>query len=513
MPGESASSLNQESAPGSASQPAFEASSIFASFCVTRAGDILRANRAFLDIVGFTSAAEFARRNLRAMLVDPGDWHHWELAAEGQRITGREIALRGRGDRTVVLKGDIWSVAGPQSDSRYLLGAFIDVTESKLFRAAVQSAARSEALCALAGGMIHDFRNLLTVLIGNLYLIAEGVRDRPELLEQARRARDVAKRGADLTQNVLSFAREGENAPQALDPKRLLTNLKPLLEQAVGSRVSLNLTTPPDVAAIQASAAQLESVVLNLVINARDAIAGSGHINVDVSELVLDAPAAAHAGVAAGGYVRISVEDNGAGIPDSAQARIFEPFYTTKGEGRGTGLGLTMVKWFAESSGGAVGLVSEPGQGTTISLLLPASKEQPDASPSMTMPLSSLPGGSEPVLVVAADRSVADTLRDSLAVLGYAVQVIHDSAELSRRLDSGEFELAVLDSSADTSATPRRLAAAIRRKYPAVSTLVVIDSDSSERDGPGVSPALLKPFSLKDLAILVRRVLDGGSHA
>jgi DNA-binding response OmpR family regulator len=131
----------------------------------------------------------------------------------------------------------------------------------------------------------------------------------------------------------------------------------------------------------------------------------------------------------------------------------------------------------------------------------------------MTMPLSSLPGGSEAILVVAADRSVADTLRDSLAVLGYAVQVTHDCSALSRLLVGGKFALAVLDSSADTSATPRRLAAAIRQKYPAIATLAVIDSDSRERDGPGSTPALLKPFTLKDLATLVRRVLDGGSDA
>jgi DNA-binding response OmpR family regulator len=117
------------------------------------------------------------------------------------------------------------------------------------------------------------------------------------------------------------------------------------------------------------------------------------------------------------------------------------------------------------------------------------------------------------VLVVAADRGVADTLRDSLAVLGYDVQVAHASSGISRLLGEGKFQLAVLDSSADTSATPRRLAAAIRRRFPAVATLVVVDSDSRERDGPGSAPALPKPFSLKDLATLVRQILDGDSHA
>ena len=276
--------------------------------------------------------------------------------------------------------------------------------------------------------------------------------------------------------------------------------------------MSLDLAIPPDVASIHASAAQLESVILNLVINARDAVAEGGRITIGIGDVVLDASSAARAGVEAGRYVRIVVEDNGAGIAESARARVFEPFFTTKGEGRGTGLGLAMVKWFAESSKGTVDLASEPGRGTRVSLLLPASRELADASPSMTMPLSSLPGGSESVLIVATDRSVADTLRDSLAVLGYAVEVTHESAGISGLLDTGKFKLVVLDSSADMRATPRRLAAAICRRFPAVATLVVIDSDSRERDGPGRSPALLKPFTLKDLATIARRTLDGDTH-
>ncbi len=513
MPGESASKFDRAWASNATNQSAFESSSIFASFCVDRQGEILGANRAFLDIAGFTSTIDFAARNLRAMLVNPEDWHSWEQAAEGRQIKGREFALRVAGERQIVLKGDIWPAADPKSGSLYLLGAFIDNTESKLFRTAVERAARSEVLSSLASGMIHDFKNLLTVLIGNLYLIAEGVRDRPELLEQARRARDVAKRGAELMQNVLSFARDGSATPQSLDPKRLLTNLKPLLEHAAGSRISLAVSVASDVSAVKASAAQLESVILNLVINARDAIVETGRITISLRDDVIDAGAAARAGLPAGRYVCLAIADNGSGIPESARSRIFEPFFTTKPEGRGTGLGLAMVKWFAESAGGTVQLASEVGRGTKVSLLLPGSREQADASPSMTMPLSSLPGGSESVLVVAADRSVADTLRDSLAVLGYAVLVAHESSGISQFLEGGKVKLAVLDSSVDTSSTPRRLAAAIRRRYPAVSTLVVIDPDSRERDGPGTSPALFKPFTLKDLATLVRRTLDGDNHA
>lgn len=513
VPGESASNFHRAWASSATSQSAFENSSIFASFCVNRQGEILGANRAFLDMAGLGTALDLSGRNLRTLLVNPGDWRSWEHAAEGRQITAREFTLRLSGDRQIVLKGDIWPVADPKSGSLYLLGAFVDVTESKLFRTAVERAARSEVLSSLASGMIHDFKNLLTVLIGNLYLIAEGVRDRPGLLEQARRARDVAKRGAELTQSVLSFARDGSASPQSLDPKRLLTNLKPLLEHAAGKRIKLAVSVAPDVSAVNASAAQLESVILNLVINARDAIAETGRITIDLRDEVLDAGAAARAGLPAGRYVCLAVEDNGSGIPEAARSRIFEPFFTTKPEGRGTGLGLAMVKWFAESAGGAVRLASELGRGTRVSLLLPGSRELADASPSMTMPLSSLPGGSETVLVVATDRSVADTLRDSLAVLGYAVLVAHESSGISRFLEGGKVKLAVLDSSVDTSSTPRRLAAAIRRRYPAVSTLVVIDPDSRERDGPGTSPALFKPFTLKDLATLVRQTLDGDKHA
>jgi CheY-like chemotaxis protein len=310
----------------------------------------------------------------------------------------------------------------------------------------------------------------------------------------------------------LSFARPGNTTPQTLDPRQVLGNLKPLLDQAVGSRVTLDLQTAADASSIRASAGQFESVILNLVINARDAIVESGRIRIAVEDVALDGSAGARFGLAPGRYVKIAVEDDGAGMPEAVRARVFEPFYSTKGDVRGTGLGLTMVKWFAETAGGAIELVSEPGRGTNVSLLVPASREQPDISASMTMPLSRLPGGSESVLVVASDRGVAETLRDSLAVLGYSVQVTHDRTQLSGLLSSRKFDLAVLDSSVDTSATPRRLAAAIRQKYPAVATLVVVNSDSRERSGPGRSPALLKPFTLKDLATLVRHTLDGDAN-
>ena len=509
MPVESVSKLQPESASGANTHPAFESSSVFASFCLTPAGEFLRGNRAFLDIVGCSSAAELAHRNFRKeILVNPGDWAHWERAALGHRITGKEITLRGEGDRSFVLKGDIWQVRGPQAEPGWLQGTFVDITEAKHLRAAVQRAARSEALGSLASGMIHDFKNLLTVLIGNLYLIAEGVRDRPVVFDQARRARDMAKRGAQLTQDVLAFARESSTATQTLDPTRLLANLKPMLDHAVGSRVALDLAVAAEVSPIRVSAAQLESVVLNLVINAHDAITDTGSVAITLGDIVLDADRAAELHLSAGKYVSIAVEDDGSGIPETVRLRIFEPFYSTKEEGRGTGLGLTMVKWFVESSSGAVELESELGRGTKVTLLLPAAREQPDASPSMTMPLSSLPGGHESVLVVARDSGIADTLRDSLVVLGYGVDLSHDPAELARLLGSGTFDLVLIDSSAVTSGTPRRMAMAIRQKFPGIRTIVVVNSGSRERDGGGHSPALSKPFALKDLAVLVRHTLD-----
>ncbi len=358
------------------------------------------------------------------------------------------------------------------------------------------------------GGIVHDFNNLLTVLVGNLYLVAEGVRDNPALFDQTKRARDVAKRGADLIRQLLAFSRKDQLSTKTLDTKKVISNLESLLEHTLGSHISLELDLEPDTAFIDASAAQLESVVVNLVVNAKDAIEGDGSITVATRNLCIDERRTELRGVAPGRYVSISVADDGCGIPELLQQRVFEPYFSTKDGQRGTGLGLSMVRQFAEQCGGDVHLSSRPGVGTKITLRLPVSRGSPADSSVMTMPLRTLPSGNERVLILAGDAELSNTVEQSLRMLGYATHLHTSHDDLARLLSAETFSLLIVDSSAGTDAERDSWFTAIRNRHPSIAVLLIDSGAGEPPHGLANTDLLKKPFALKDLAEMVRRLLD-----
>jgi two-component sensor histidine kinase len=363
-----------------------------------------------------------------------------------------------------------------------------------------------EAVASLTSGIAHDFSNLITVLVGNLYLISEGVRDRPPLYEKSKQTRDAAKRSADLIKQLLSFARN-EWAPSAsADLHKVVANLEPLLRRAIGSRVSLETRIAEDVSAVGTTAAQLESAIVNLVINARDAIEGRGKIEVRVANCRIGEREAADYDVQPGDYVRTSVIDDGTGIPQHLLGRVFEPFFSTKGPGKGTGLGLAMVRLFAIQAGGNALLESEPGKGTQVSILLPRSIEGTSATTINTMPLSALPVGNETVLVFSEEAEVRGTVEQILATLGYKVVLSGECEEAQMRMSLMRVDLAIVDVTAThNSAGLRLLQILAKREHP---TRIVALRDSTPVHHSGIT-TLQKPFDLASLATTVRNVLDG----
>lgn len=483
-------------------------SSIVAAFSVDPEGEFLYANAAFLRILGADKISSLPDRNFRnEVLADSADWKYWIRARDGRPVPIGSLVLKTVDDREVVLKGDVWALPGNATETRQFFGAFVDISHWQSVERSLQHTARSEAMASLAGGMIHDFKNLLTVLVGNLYLVAEGVRDDPTLFDQAKRARDVAKRGEDLTRQLLALTRPESFEPQELDLGRVVSRLKPLLQHSLGSRIRLELEIAPDTSAVRASAGLLEGVIVNLVINARDAIAKSGTITVSTGNAAADADAyLLDSGPAS--FVCLSVEDDGAGIPEALQARIFEPFFSTKTKAGGTGLGLSMVRHFVESLGGTVQLQSKEGQGTKITLSLPASAGTPADSAVLTMPLKSLPAGNEQLLIVAGEPALAKTLEDCLSVLGYSIRVSSEPAEIARLATASQFQLVIIDSSASRNADVKPLAKAIRFAAPGSALLMITSAEHETHIDTGIE-VLRKPFSLKDLAIAVRAVLEG----
>ena len=480
-------------------------SSVVLAMTVAVDGHILWANARLRDLLGAPVLTALESRKVTEFLIDPADWEAWrDVPAAGRAI---QFAIRTAGGAVQTLRGDVRATG--DGKGRVVSGVFIAVDEQPNLRGLAQRAARMEALGSLTAGIAHDFNNLLTVLVGNLYLVGEDLRAQPKVFEKLKRARDAAKRGTDLIKQLLAFARSEELDADIIDPAKVVDGVAPLLRRALGVRISLETSFQADAGTIRASTAQLESVVVNLAVNARDAIEGKGRITVEVRRTQLTQVEAERRRLARGGvYVAISVADTGCGIPPELVARVFEPFFSTKGERGGTGLGLSMVRWFAEQVGGAVELQSTVGRGTTVTLLLPQQSERASDGGEGTMPLSTLPGGNERVVVLSLDEELRVTIRQTLEVLGYSVRIATGVEDMFDALRGEKVHLLMVDGlgRADTDVLIR--ARAIR---PGLKVMVTTDATRTGERIPAAGVGMLaKPFSLADLAGGVRAILDGG---
>jgi nitrogen fixation/metabolism regulation signal transduction histidine kinase len=284
-------------------------------------------------------------------------------------------------------------------------------------------------------------------------------------------------------------------------------NIVPLIDRALGVGIALTVRIDPQRGAVMGNSAQLESVIVNLAVNARDALPSGGEVNISVSNVDLDLQSLPSPELSPGPYVEICVADNGSGIPQEVVDRVFEPFFSTKGDQGGTGLGLSMVRAFARQFGGAAEIESTVGEGTLVRLLLPMNEAQAEHSASMTMPLSALPSGNERVLILAGDDSLGSMMSQILEVLGYAVSVEHSLARANELLLEGKADLLIVDGF-DAEA----LLAAQKMRNGGSAELVAIQLSTDERRGDRSARfglrTLKKPFTLPELAAAVRECLD-----
>jgi signal transduction histidine kinase len=257
-----------------------------------------------------------------------------------------------------------------------------------------------EAIGQLTGGIAHDFNNLLGVVLGNLQLLERSVAETPNLARKVHTAMRAAVRGADLTRRLLTFARRQILDPTVVDLNRQLIAFNDLLQRTLGDSIEVRMAHSPDLWHVRVDAGQFENAILNLAINARDAMPQGGRLTVRCENLVLDAAFCRdHPQIEPGEYVSISVIDSGTGIEPEILKRVFEPFFTTKESGKGSGLGLAMVHGFAEQSGGVATIESQQGRGTTVRIYLPRSREeQTDREDTIVTKVA--PGGNETILVV-----------------------------------------------------------------------------------------------------------------
>jgi signal transduction histidine kinase len=372
---------------------------------------------------------------------------------------------------------------------------------------------KMEALGHLTGGVAHDFNNLLAVILGNLELAERSDATTPAVRELLGDAIDAASRGATLTQRLLALSRKQELQPESIDVFALLDDMRSLLERSLGEQIEVELGEKHAGLYCMADCSQLEGAILNLAINARDAMSDGGTLSIDAAWVpVNEIHAAEYAELLADGYIEISVRDTGVGIPQNILDRVFEPFFTTKDIGEGTGLGLSMVYGFAKQSDGHVEIDSADGAGTEVKLYLPSSDVLPrvregDAG------TGSHRGDGESVLVLEDEPALRRLVAMHLENLGYSVVSVANGEEALSAIESMEsIDLLLSDVMLPGGLSGREVATEMKRRRPEVKILLM--SGYAKEILTGEEPlepgdALLnKPFQLTELACKIRVMLD-----
>jgi signal transduction histidine kinase/CheY-like chemotaxis protein len=389
-----------------------------------------------------------------------------------------------------------------------------EIADRHKAEAALLQAQKMEAVGQLTGGIAHDFNNLLTVIMGNLQILASQVADAPEA-ELIQAAIGAAKRGADLNRMLLVFSRKQRLAPAPVDVNEMQARIVPMLRRTLGEQIAINVVPALGLPRAMADPAQLETTLLNLAVNARDAMPEGGTLTIEMADVVFDAHTAALEGdVAPGHYVMLAVSDTGVGMTPAVAARAFEPFFTTKETGKGSGLGLAMVYGFVKQSGGHVKIYSELGVGTTAKIFLPAIDDAPSEEAKAPVVARNHPRGSETILVVEDADDVRQLACRLLTGLGYTVLQAQDSARALSVLESNpDVELLFTDVVLPGSMNGPELARVAVARYPdlkVVYTSGYTGGALRQFEAPGSRlPLINKPYSIDDLAHNVRSILDG----
>ena len=377
----------------------------------------------------------------------------------------------------------------------------------------LRQAQKMEAIGRLAGGVAHDFNNILTAIIG----YAESIAERDELDALTRRdvghLRKAADRATALTRQLLAFSRKQFLNPTVLDLNEIASGMLQMLPRVIGDHIKTTVLLAGDLARVKADASQMEQVVVNLVLNARDAMAGGGHLTIETANVALAEPRLRAEGLALppGPYVMLAIADTGSGMDAVTRAHVFEPFFTTKPKGKGTGLGLSTVYGIVQQSGGGISVDSAPGRGTTMRVYLPATTVAASRTAPEPPPIRDS-AGSEVILLVEDNDAVRDVTARALRRRGYRVHEVHDGDEAIEwaRTSGIQPQLLVTDIVMPGASGPT-LAARLKAHAPGLRVLYVsgyTEDVTVENEGRGGTPVLQKPFTPAALAERVRAILD-----
>ncbi len=375
----------------------------------------------------------------------------------------------------------------------------------------LRQAQKMEAVGQLTGGIAHDLNNILTVITGTIEILAEAVADRPELAAIAKMIDEAAGRGADLTQRLLAFARKQPLQPREVDVNSLVSEAANLLRPTLGGQIEVHTVLAGDASHALIDPSQLNNAILNLALNARDAMADGGKLTIETGNIVLDdSYASVNADVTAGNYVMVAVTDSGHGIPADLLIKVFEPFFTTKDVNKGSGLGLSMVYGFVKQSNGHIKIYSEEGHGTTVRIYLPQATGT--AQPAEEESTLSIEGGDETILVVEDDSLVRTFVLGQIQSLGYVTLHAANATEALAIIDGPEhIALMFTDMIMPGSMNGRQLADVALQRRASLKVLFTSGYSNEAIIHHGHLDAgvllLAKPYRKSDLARMIRAAL------
>jgi PAS domain S-box-containing protein len=481
-----------------------------------RQGVIEYVNPAFTTITGY--APEEAKGRTPGELLKSGRQDRafyqmvWETILTGETYRGT-LTNRKRSGELYVTDETISAIRNAAGGITHFVAVQRDITERRRLEAQLQQSQKLEAIGQLAGGIAHDFNNLLTPILGHAELLLRKLSSSERLVRNVGEIQRAGRRAASLTRQLLTFSRRQMVEPQILDLNRVLAEVASLLRRTIGEGIELSVIPGEPLGTVKADPSHIETVILNLAINARDAMPDGGRLTLETQNVDLDAAyVASHMGATPGPYLRLAVSDSGQGIPPDILARIFEPFFTTKNDQKGTGLGLTMVDQVVKQAGGFVEVYSEVGRGTTFKVYLPRADRETAPSTDTASNVMSL-RGVETILFVEDEEQVRDVATPALQDLGYTVLEAADGEAALRIADgqAGTIHLLLTD-----VVLPKmngsQLAQALLKRRPGIKVLFVSGYTASVIKSLDVNVEglafLPKPYTPNSLAQRVRRLLD-----
>jgi PAS domain S-box-containing protein len=476
---------------------------------------IVTANAAWRRMFGFGDDEDLGKIDVRTLYADPRDRAAVmaALRGEGPQLA-TEAVFRHRDGRLFPAERYLRSVRDDDGRIVGVRGIVIDATQRKLLEAQLHQAQKMEAVGKLTGGIAHDFNNIMMIIMAGVDALEEDEELSPSARRRVAQIGKAIGRATDLTRSLLAFSRKLPLKPQPVDLNALVVDIGRLLRRTLGSGIEIESVLSDDLWPVEVDRGQFENALVNLGLNARDAMPDGGRLLIETANVVLDEAAAGRIAATPGAYVRLAVSDAGSGIPSEALPHVFDPFFTTKEVGKGTGLGLSMVHGFITQSRGHIDIQSELGRGTTVTIHLPraAGLARRDAGAAV----AALPRGDERILVVEDEARVRDAVVEQLRSLGYAVAQAADSAACLAAIEAAErpYDLLLTDV-VMPGVNGKKLADEVASRWPSTAVLFMsgYSRDNIIRDGrldPGAK-LLTKPFRKGDLALAVRNALDGAA--